>query len=63
MEFNVDEALKELEEINGKLANPSITLNESLELYKKGVELAAKCKEHLVGVEQQLEIINGQQNS
>lgn len=58
MDFNVDEALKQLEEINTRLANKNITLDESLKIYKQGVELAAKCKEHLVGVEQELEKIN-----
>lgn len=58
-DFNVDAALQRLEEINNKLADQQITLNESLELYKEGTELAAKCKEHLVGVEKTLQIING----
>lgn len=60
--FNVDEALEQLEMINRKLANKEINLNESLELYKEGVALAAKCKEHLDGVETQLQIINGNNN-
>lgn len=58
-EFNVDEALTRLEEINNKLAQKDIALNDSLTLYKEGVLLAAKCEEHLVGVEKQLEVING----
>lgn len=57
-EFNVDEALDRLEEINKKLAEKGIPLNESLELYKEGTMLATKCKEHLEGVEKQLQIIN-----
>lgn len=57
--FNVDEALNQLETINRQLANKEIGLNESMELYKEGVALAAKCKEHLDGVETQLQIING----
>ena len=35
-EFNVDEALNRLEEINKKLADKDIELNESIELYKEG---------------------------
>lgn len=58
-EFNVDEALKRLEEINARLANSNIELSESLELYKEGVLLANKCQEHLVGVEQIIQTING----
>lgn len=58
-EFNVDEALDRLNEINNNLSSKDITLDESIKLYKEGVELAAKCKEQLVGVEQQLQIVNG----
>lgn len=58
-EFNLDEALAMLDEINQKLAASDITLGDSLELYKEGVTLAAKCKEHLEGVEHELQIING----
>ena len=57
-DFNVDEALVRLEEINNRLSQSNVPLNESLELYKEGTELAAKCQEHLVGVEKTLNIIN-----
>ena len=56
--FNVDEALDRLEEINRKLEDKDITLQDSLTLYKEGTELAAKVKARLVGVEKELEIIN-----
>lgn len=58
-DFNVDEALDRLEEINRKLSEKGIGLNDSLELYKEGTILAAKCREHLEGVEKTLQIING----
>ncbi len=57
-EFDVDEALERLEEINSKLASGEQALTESIDLYKEGVTLANKCKEHLEGVEQELQIIN-----
>ena len=57
-EFNVDEALARLEVINNRLSEKDVPLAESLELYKEGTELAAKCQEHLVGVEKTLNIIN-----
>lgn len=60
-EFNVDQAMNELEEINNKLSAPDIDLKESLELYKKGVTLANECKQHLMGVEKELEIINSEE--
>jgi len=55
--FNVDEALKRLEEINELLAAEDMELNRSLELYREGTKLAAACREHLTGVEKELEII------
>ena len=57
-EFDIDEALKRLEEINDKLAEKNIPLNESIKLYTEGTELAQKCQEHLQGVEKQLKILN-----
>ena len=57
-DFDVDEALDRLEEINSKLAAGDMSLAESINLYKEGVELAGKAKEHLEGVEQELKIIN-----
>ena len=62
-DFNVDEALNRLDEINKQLADKDIALNDSLELYKEGTMLAARCQEHLVGVEKTLQIINGQDNN
>ena len=56
--FDVDEALERLEEINTKLAAGELTLTESIDLYKEGVELAGKTKERLEGVEQELKILN-----
>lgn len=56
--FNVDEGLKRLEQINQMLARPDITLEESIGLYNEGTQLAAKCKEHLEGVEKELKIVN-----
>lgn len=59
-EFDVDEALARIEEINRQLSTGKCTLQESLDLYKEGTELAAKCQEKLTIVEKQLEIINEQ---
>ncbi len=57
--FNIDEALEKLEEINKQLSEKDITLDDSLKLYNEGTVLAKKCQEHLVGVEKQLQIVNG----
>ncbi len=56
-QFDVEAALKRLEEINTRLAGGDMPLSESIVLYKEGVELAAKAKEHLEGVEKELQII------
>ena len=58
-DFNIDEALEKLEEINKQLSEKDITLDDSLKLYNEGTVLAKKCQEHLVGVEKQLQIVNG----
>ncbi len=58
VKFDVDEGLQRLDEINRKLAESGITLEESIKLYNEGVQLAAKCKEHLEGVEKELQIVN-----
>jgi exodeoxyribonuclease VII small subunit len=57
-DFNIDEALVRLEEINTKLSEKAIALNESIELYKEGTILAAKCQEQLKGIEKELKILN-----
>ena len=57
-EFNIDRALDRLEEINNRLSEQEIALNESIELYKEGTLLASKCKEQLQGIEKELKILN-----
>ncbi|MBR1797427.1 MAG: exodeoxyribonuclease VII small subunit [Clostridiales bacterium] len=61
--FNVDEAMKRIEEINGKLAEEGIALDEALKLYKEGAILVKQCKDNLEGVRKELEIINADGNS
>ena len=58
--FNVDEALDRLEEINEELSQKDISLDESIKLYNEGTVLAAKCRDHLEGVEKELKIVNPQ---
>ncbi|MBQ9032459.1 MAG: exodeoxyribonuclease VII small subunit [Parasporobacterium sp.] len=59
--FDIDKELNRLEEINRQLAQEGISLDESIRLYNEGTILAAKCKEHLTGVEKELQIINSEQ--
>ena len=56
--FDIDEGLKRLEEINRKLSETNLPLDDSIRLYKEGTLLAARCQEHLTGVEKELEIVN-----
>ncbi len=56
--FDVDAALNRMDEINEELAAGKLELSKSIELYKEGVLLATKCKEHLTGVEQELQEFN-----
>lgn len=56
-EFNIDEALNRLTEINRRLAEEGVTLSESLALYKEGVELAEKCRENLDSIEKEIIIL------
>ena len=51
---NFEEALKRLEEIADTMENDETGLEESVKLYKEGVELAAYCAEKLNSAEQQV---------
>ncbi|MCR5544524.1 MAG: exodeoxyribonuclease VII small subunit [Eubacterium sp.] len=57
-EFDIEKALARLEEINESLSKSGTSLQESLALYKEGVELADKCKENLEGVEKEIKILS-----
>ena len=50
-EQTFEEAIGELESTVAKLEHEGITLDESLELFSRGVELSAKCKKILDDVE------------
>ncbi len=49
-----EEALKRLEEIVSKLENGDISLEESINIFKEGVELTKFCKQKLNTAETQL---------
>ncbi|MFV1884828.1 MAG: exodeoxyribonuclease VII small subunit [Balneola sp.] len=53
-----EEALKELESIVMKLENDEITLEESVKLYEKGIELSRFCAEILEQAELRIEQVN-----
>lgn len=58
-DFNIEQALARIEEINQLLSQQGTSLKDSMELYKEGVELADKCKKNLEGVEKEIIILSG----
>lgn len=47
-----EELLKELEEIVKELENGSLSLEESIKKYQRGIELSALCKEKLLSAKE-----------
>lgn len=54
MERTFEEAMKQLEEIVRKLEQGDVPLEESIDLYKQGMELSAQCSTKLQEAEKQL---------
>jgi exodeoxyribonuclease VII small subunit len=52
-----EKAMNELEEIVGKLEKGGLPLNESLELFEKGVKLARFLRQELEKAEKKIEIL------
>lgn len=57
-EFNYERAIAELESIVAKLTEGNVSLDESLTLYTRGVELTKLCQNRLVEIEQKISIVN-----
>lgn len=49
--MNFEQSLKRLEEIIAKLENNEISLEESIEIYREGTDLAGKCRSLLDSAE------------
>ena len=56
--LSYEEALDELKQIVAKLNEGKVTLDESLQLYKRGNELAAYCDKKLKEVTQKISEVN-----
>ncbi|MFC4356176.1 exodeoxyribonuclease VII small subunit [Chryseomicrobium palamuruense] len=54
MNLTFEEAMKQLEEIVRRLEQGDVPLEESIDLYKKGMELSALCTTKLQDAEKQL---------
>ena len=53
-EFSFKKALDELKKINEEFDSEEIDLDEALKKFKRGLELAKKCKERLKEVENEV---------
>ena len=50
-------SLAELEQIVAKLEGGDLPLEESLELFEKGIKLSRECRERLANAERRIEIL------
>ena len=56
-EMKIEEALNKLAEINEKLSAEDISLEDSVNLFKEGVELTKLCQKKLDDAKQEIEQI------
>lgn len=57
MEKPFETSLAELEQIVAKLEGGDLPLEESLELFEKGIKLSRECRERLTKAERRIEIL------
>jgi exodeoxyribonuclease VII small subunit len=57
MEKTFETSLAELEEIVGRLESGDLPLEESLELFEKGIKLSRECRTRLTNAERRIEIL------
>lgn len=57
MENTFEQAIKELEEIAAKLENGDTTLDESLELFERGIKLSKSCQKMLDDAEKRVSVL------
>ena len=57
MEKSFEKSLADLEQIVGKLENGDLPLEESLELFEKGIKLSRECRTRLANAERRIEIL------
>lgn len=56
-EKSFEKSIAELEEIVSQLENGSVTLDESLELFEKGIKLSKSCQKMLDQAEKKVSIL------
>ena len=57
METSFEKSLSELEQIVGMLESGDLPLEESLELFEKGIKLSRECRTRLTNAERRIEIL------
>lgn len=57
MENTFETSLTELEAIVAKLEDGDLPLEESLELFEKGIKLSRECRERLANAERRIEVL------
>ena len=57
MENTFERSLEELESIVNKLESGDLPLEDSLELFERGVKLSRKCRERLANAERRIEAL------
>ncbi|HEX5515251.1 MAG TPA: exodeoxyribonuclease VII small subunit [Gammaproteobacteria bacterium] len=55
--FDFEHALKELEELVGRMEQGDLSLEESLKAFERGIELTRGCQQALKEAEQKVEIL------
>ncbi|MBQ7107290.1 MAG: exodeoxyribonuclease VII small subunit [Clostridia bacterium] len=56
--INFEQTLSELEQVVARLESGECTLDESIELFTKGVELTKKCNSCLENAKLQIKLLN-----
>ena len=59
-ELSFEKALSELEKIVAQMEEGGLSLEQSLEAHKRGVELARRCRERLESAQQQVRVLEEQ---
>lgn len=56
-ERSFEQSLAQLEEIVAKLEDGDLPLEQSLELFEKGIKLSRECRERLTTAERRIEVL------
>ena len=54
---NIEDNFKELDEILEKMQDEDVSLDESFEMYKKGIEIVKDSNEQIEKIEKQIEVL------